>query len=460
MKTNTPTSAVPGPDWVRDAIFYQIFPERFDTSDPRPNGFITEPWGSAPTRDNFFGGDLPGIQRHLSHLKKVGASAIYLTPIFTAGTNHRYDTIDYLHVDPRLGGDEAFTSLLDAAHRKEIRVVLDAVFHHCGFQHPHFQDVLLKNTESEFVNWFYISGFPISHDPSPNYLTCSGCWYLPKLNVYNPAVRDHLYQVARHWIEQGIDGWRLDVPYMMENPAFWQGFRKVVKGVDPNRYIVAEVWDKATQWAGTGTSDGAMNYRLRKAILNFVTEWRGGGESFAAELEEIDTEIPTAHKGLMLNLLGSHDTERLFTRCGGDVAAVKLALGLLFTAEGAPMIYYGDEVGMPGFNDPGCRGCMDWTQNGWNHEIFDWVSTLSRIRTGSPALRRGSEETLQASENVIVRARRHRDQTVVIAANRADSATTCKVADQSATDLVTGATVSLRALEIAPRSMRILACCQ
>ncbi|MGB9377232.1 MAG: glycoside hydrolase family 13 protein [Mycobacteriales bacterium] len=409
----------PGPDWVRDAIFYQIFPERFDNADPAsdPEGVVA--WGTPPSRDNLMGGDLPGITRRLGHIQSLGANAIYLTPVFSASTNHRYDATDYYSIDPRLGGEPAFADFVGAAHDRDIRVVLDAVFNHCGYDHPFFQDVIAHGEQSAYVNWFSVEQFPVSATPEPNYLTCSGCWYLPKLNVRNPQVRDHLFGAAQKWMNAGIDGWRLDVPFMLDNPLFWEQFRAVVKGHSTDQYIVAEVWEKATEWATGETSDAAMNYRLRDAILSFVSEWRGGGETLAADLEAIDREIPAAAKGLMLNLLGSHDTERVLTHCGGDVAAAKLAYALLFTAEGAPMVYYGDEIGMSGFNDPDCRGAMNWNKRSWNNDLLDWIRTLAHIRHSSVALRRGTEHTLQATENTIVRSRSHPDDEVLVLVNRA-----------------------------------------
>lgn len=430
-----------GPDWVRDAIFYQIFPERFDNADPATDPPGVEPWGTPPTRDNLMGGDLPGITRRLEHLRSLGANALYLTPVFSATTNHRYDATDYYTIDPRLGGDTAFATFLDSAHDMGLRVLLDAVFHHCGYDHPFFQDVIARGDQSEYVNWFSVAQFPVSAHPQPNYLTCSGCWYLPKLNVHNPHVRDHLFGAAQKWMSAGIDGWRLDVPYMLENPRFWEQFRAVVKGHDPEQYIVAEVWEKATEWTTGATSDAAMNYRLRDAILSFVSEWRGGGESFAAELDEIDKEIPPDAKGLMMNLLGSHDTERVLTHCGGDVEATKLAFALLFTAEGAPMVYYGDEIGMTGFNDPDCRGAMIWDETRWNHELLAWVRQLADLRQAHVALRRGIERTIQATENTIVRARVHPEEELLILANRARTGVHVAVAGfagRPGTDLLTG----------------------
>lgn len=450
------TPELPGPDWVRDAVFYQIFPERFENGDPSTDPVDVQPWGGTPTRDNFFGGDLPGITKRLGHLEQLGITSVYLTPIFEAATNHRYDATDYTKVDPTLGGDKAFETFLDHAHDAGIKVVLDAVFHHCGIQHPFFQDVIANQAESAYVNWFSVSGFPVESDPTPNYLTCSGCWYLPKLNVYNPAVREHLFDVTRQWVRAGIDGWRLDVPYMLENPNFWQQFRRVVKDHDPDLYICAEVWEQATEWTTGTTSDAAMNYRLRDAILQFVNEWRGGGEAFARELAAIDQEIRPEARGLMMNLLGSHDTERLLTHCGGDVEAVKLAYGLLFGAQGAPMIYYGDEIGMSGFNDPDCRKCMEWDESQWDHGLLDWVKRLIRLRRDNVALRRGREETVQFDENVIVRRRAHSDQEILVLANRGGSAITVPISGQEEStglDLITGKRVTLAAVQVPARGV-------
>ena len=452
-------TALPGPDWVRDAVFYQIFPERFDNADPSTDPPGVQPWGSAPTRDNFMGGDLPGITRRLPHLVDLGINSLYLTPIFAAATNHRYDAVDYTRIDPILGGRAAYDTFLGSAHDAGIRVVLDAVFHHCGDQHPYFRDVVAREAESEYVNWFSVAGFPVQPHPVPNYLTCSGCYYLPKLNVYNPAVRQHLFEVTRQWMDTGIDGWRLDVPYMLENPSFWRQFRDVVKGHDPNLYICAEVWESASEWTDGTTSDGAMNYRLRDAILGFVSEWRGGGETFAAELERIDQEVPAPAKGLMMNLLGSHDTERVLTHCGGDVAAAKLAYALLLTAEGAPMIYYGDEVGLEGFNDPDCRRCMPWDQDMWNVDIHTWLKRLISVRKDNIALRRGSEATLSADENTIVRLREHPEQSIIVAANRSllprEVPAPTRHAEKGV-DILTGEAIALDQLTVPAKGIRIV----
>lgn len=397
------------PEWLRDAIFYQIFPDRFANADPSLDPPGVRPWGGEPTRDNFFGGDLAGITGHLDHIESLGANAIYLTPIFEADTNHRYDAKDYFAIDHRLGDIEAFRAFLRAAHAHGIRVVLDAVLNHCGDGHWAFRDAVEHEADSPYVNWFMIEDFPVQAHPTPNYRTCSGCYYLPKWNVYNPQVRDHHLGVARHWIAEGIDGWRLDVPYFV-NKSFWRRFRQQVKGIDEDLYIVAEEWREPEPWLGGDLADGTTNYTLRDLVLAFTAgEPAGGGsagrstaDALAAGLTSLRDRIPAPARPAMLNLLGSHDTERVLTRHSGDVAAAKLAYALLFGLQGAPMIYYGDEVGLTGENDPGCRGTMPWDRAVWDHDLLDWVSTMAGLRREVVALRHGEQHVVASGEDVVV----------------------------------------------------------
>jgi len=378
------------PDWLADAIFYQIFPDRYANADHQLDPPDVVAWDSPPTRDNFLGGDLRGIEDHLDHVASLGANAIYLTPIFEACTNHRYDCTDYFTIDHRLGTIDDFRRLLATCHSRGIRLVLDGVFNHCGDHHTYFQDVVKHETESEYVNWFYVEGFPVTATPALNYRTCSGCAYLPKWNAHNPAVRDHHYRVARHWIGEGIDGWRLDVPYMM-NLSFWRGFRDVVKGIDENLCIIAEDWRQPDQWLAGDTADGTMNYTLRDLILGFVADRTLDGPEFAAGMNRLHARIPDGYHHGMLNLLGSHDTERVLTRCAGDIASIKDAYSLLFAAAGAPMVYYGDEVGMAGENDPSCRAGMIWDMNQWDTSLLAHIRSLGRARASHETLRRGSQ---------------------------------------------------------------------
>ncbi|MCU1442323.1 MAG: alpha-amylase [Cryobacterium sp.] len=405
------------PDWLADAIFYQIFPERFANGDATLNPEGVEEWGAEPTRDNFFGGDLKGITEHLDHIEAVGANAIYLTPIFEADTNHRYDAKDYFKIDHRLGDLEAFRTFLSAAHDRGIRVVLDAVLNHCGDGHWAFRDVVEKEADSEYVNWYYVEDFPIQSHPEPNYRTCSGCYYLPKWNAHNPEVRDHHYKVAQYWIEQGIDGWRLDVPYFL-NDNFWRGFRKVVKGIDPDLYIVAEEWRSPEQWLNGDLADGTMNYTLRDLILGYTADRTVTAADYAAGMNELRNRVPDAARPAMLNLLGSHDTERVLTRHREDLAAAKLAYVLLLTAEGAPMLYYGDELGLVGGNDPACRGTMPWNQGDWNTELLASVQRLTAARKNLEPLRRGAQHVVAIGDDVVLVLRHSDSGRVLVAVNR------------------------------------------
>lgn len=405
------------PDWLADAVFYQIFPERFANGDPSidPPGVV--PWDTAPTRDNFFGGDLVGIAAHLDHLVSLGANAVYLTPIFAADTNHRYDATDYFAVDHRLGDLEAFRALIREAHARGIRVVLDAVFNHCGEGHPAFRDVMQREAESPYVNWFSVEGFPVVQHPEPNYRTCSGCWYLPKWNAYNPEVRAHHLNVARHWIDEGIDGWRLDVPYFI-NHTFWREFRELVKGAGEDLYIVAEEWRDPVEWLQGDLADGTMNYTLRDLVLAFTADRSIDAQGFAAGMNELTARIPEPARPAMLNLVGSHDTERVLTRHGGDGAATVLAFRLLLASEGAPMIYYGDEIGLEGENDPGCRGTMPWDESVWRSDILGAVREATALRAREEVLRRGRQHVVALAPDVAALVRFNGDRALTTVVNR------------------------------------------
>ena len=410
-------STVEAPSWLEGAVFYQIFPERFANGDPSLNPPDVEPWGGVPTRDNFFGGDLAGITAHLDHIEALGANAIYLTPIFEAETNHRYDAVDYFKIDHRLGDLATFKTFLDEAHKRGMRVVLDAVFNHCGIGHWAFKDVIEKQEASPYVNWFSVESFPVTPHPVPNYKTCSGCWYLPKWNAYNPEVRKHHFDVTRHWIEQGIDGWRLDVPYFI-NENFWRGFRDVVKGIDPDLYIVAEEWREPQSWLMGDLADGTMNYTLRNLIFGFTAERNLDAATFASGMTALHQSIPSGARRGMLNLLGSHDTTRLLTHYNEHTQAAIVALTLMITSEGAPMIYYGDEIGMLGENDPGCRQTMQWDESRWNGEFLAGLKDLLWLRRNHAVLQSGDDQVVALTPDVVARLRRLGDEWALVVVNR------------------------------------------
>ncbi len=259
-------SRIETPEWVKDAIFYQIFPDRFASS-PRvkkPSGI--EPWASPPSLHGFKGGDLIGVVEHLDYLQDLGVTAIYFTPVFQSTANHRYHTHDYYQVDPILGGNAALRTLLDEAHARGMRIVLDGVFNHASRGFFQFNHILENGQASPYFDWFTVHNFPMRpYEPGHQYLGWENLAALPKFNTRSEEVRDFLWDVGRHWIDFGIDGWRLDVPNEIDEDAFWQEFRRRVKGGKPDAYIVGEIWEDARRWLKGDQYDAVMNYLFTKA---------------------------------------------------------------------------------------------------------------------------------------------------------------------------------------------------
>lgn len=380
------------PAWIADAVVYQIFPERFCNGDPANDPAGTAAWGDLPTRENFFGGDLQGVLDKLPYLQDLGVNLIYLNPIFAARTNHRYDTLDYFQVDPLLGDTTLLKKLVRQAHERDMRVILDGVFNHCGDAFPPFVDVVEKGAASRYAGWFTARSYPLVREPI-NYLSCGGCQYLPKFNHANPEVRAYILKVARYWIEEAdIDGWRLDVPFKI-SLDFWREFRAVVKAAKPDAYLVGEVWREADAWVRGDVFDGVTNYRLRDILLDYVHTTVLDAEDFGYELNT----LLAAHGGAapaMLNLLDSHDTTRILTTLKGDADKLRILLTLQMTLPGAPMIYYGDEVGLLGETDPDCRRTFPWEESAWNAQVVNATRELIALRHAHPALRHGSPQVL------------------------------------------------------------------
>ena len=371
-----------------DAIVYQIFPDRFHNDDPSNDPPDSVPWTAVPTRENFFGGDLKGIIDRLDYLEHLGVNTLYLNPIFRAGTNHRYDTFDYFQIDPALGNDAIFDQLVKQAHSRGIRILLDGVFNHCGLGFAPFQDVVRHGTASRYRNWFDIYDFPVRTEPIPNYATCGGTHYLPRLNTCNPEVEAFIHKVALYWLDRGIDGWRLDVPYEI-HPDFWRRFRTTIKGCHPQAYLVAEEWRDPTHFLHGDTFDGTMHYQFRDLAFDYILKDALTGDAFLRALIDLFDRLPAGAPYGMLTLLGSHYTERVFTAARGDTRKIILLFTLLLTLPGAPLIYYGDENGMQGHNDPDCRHPMVWDPDEWQEDIRKAVITLTNLRRRLPALRRG-----------------------------------------------------------------------
>lgn len=385
------------PYWVQDAVFYQIFPDRFANGDPKNDPPNVQPWGSPPTIRNFMGGDLRGIINKLDYLLDLGINCIYLNPIFQSPANHRYSTTDYYKIDPRLGDMRDFNALLEVAHNNGVRVILDGVFNHCGRGFFAFVDLLENQRDSAYRDWYHVKQFPVEAyltSEAKDYLAWWSINSLPKFNTSNPQVRQYLLNVAEYWIAQGADGWRLDVPNEIDDDEFWGEFRQVVKETNPDAYLVGEIWDQDPRWVGEGHFDGLMNYPVRKALLQVLTSGTSEVAQFASKLESNLKAYQRENAYAMYVPLGSHDTERLLSILNGDVVKAKLAYLFQFAYPGAPAIYYGDEIGMVGGKDPECRGAFPWDQRQWNAELRAWVKLLVSTRKRIPALRRGDYQHL------------------------------------------------------------------
>ena len=383
------------PDWVKNAVFYQIFPDRFAYHRPTVNytghwqSSNLEPWEAKPTLQKYKGGNLWGVIHKLDYLKDLGINAIYFTPIFQSTCNHRYHTHDYYNVDPLLGGNLAFAELLKQAHQRNIKIILDGVFNHVGRGFFYFNDILENGPHSPWLDWFKVENWPLSpYDGSlpANYVSWVDNRALPQFNHDNPQVREYIMQVGEYWLKQGIDGWRLDVPEQIETPGFWQEFRTRIKAINPEAYIVGEIWKDASQWLDGTQFDGVMNYLFTEATMAFC-----GGDRILKEyveqpsyypypplsareyqnkIEDLLKLYPWEISLTQLNLLASHDTARLLTIAGGDRCTVELSTLLLLTFPGAPSIYYGDEVGLPGGLDPDSRRGFP-PEVDWDMELLD-----------------------------------------------------------------------------------------
>lgn len=405
------------PAWVKDAIFYQIFPERFANGDKSNDPENVLPWGGKPERDNFFGGDLQGVIDHLDYLSELGITAIYFTPIFEATTNHKYDTEDYMRIDPHFGDADTLKKLVKQCHKRGIRVLLDAVFNHSGRTFKPFVDLQKNGEQSKYKDWFYIRSFPIEVvDGIPSYETFSFEPLMPKLNTENPEVKEYLLNVAEYWIKEiGVDGWRLDVANEVDH-EFWREFRHTVKKVNPDAYILGEVWNDASPWLQGDQFDAAMNYPFTNAVVDFFIKDEIDAYHFANSIGRQLSRYSLQATEVAFNLLDSHDTPRLLTLSKGDKRKMKLAALFQFTYIGTPCIYYGDEIGMDGEHDPGCRKCMEWDESKQDRELFTYYQHLIELRKSHPALRTGSIHFLEAEQDgkKLAYARKDENETIVI----------------------------------------------
>ena len=381
------------PSWAEGAIYYQVFPDRFARDDTVPSARKWSKWNAVPSAKSYFGGNLSGILAKLDHLTELGVNVLYMTPIFLASSNHKYDTIDYFRVDPDFGTEDELRTLVEECHQRGIRVVLDAVFNHMGSDNPIFLDILKRGPESPYADWIYPSSWPLSKKKR-NYETFAYAAHMPKWRTATPEVETYLIDVARYWIEKtGIDGWRLDVSDEVEH-TFWRHLRQSVKHLKHDALICGEIWQVATPWLRGDQFDAVMNYPFTRAVLDWLGKGVIDATGFDCRIEQIRAQYPENVLPYLWSLLDSHDTPRLLDECRFNRRQADLAMFVQFTAVGSPVIYYGDEVGMTGGKDPLCRGGMLWEKEDQDRTVFEHYKRLVNLRRTHASLRQGAYRPL------------------------------------------------------------------
>lgn len=412
------------PEWVKNGIVYQIFPDRFCNGDTSNDVEGVLPWGEDVTSKSMFGGDLQGIIDKLDYLDDLGINIIYLTPIFLSSTNHKYNTADYYKIDPSFGDLEKAKELVQKCHEKGIKILLDAVFNHSGSDFFAFKDVIEKGDASKYRNWFFVEKYPVDTD-KVNYTTfATDVSTMPKLNTYNPEVKKYLLEVAEYWIKEiGIDGWRLDVSDEVDH-QFWKAFRKTVKAANPEAIIIGEIMHESSTWMKGDEMDGFMNYPVRELLLDFFARQAITADKFQEDLTSYDVLYMKEINENLFNLLGSHDTPRFLTECKEDIEKLKLSIAFQYTYIGLPYIYYGDEVGMTGATDPYCRGCMIWEEEKQNKDLLSFYKKMNSIRKTEKTLVHGEYINLYSEDALLVYKRVLDDKEILVILNNDENSST------------------------------------
>lgn len=456
------------PAWFGEGVTYQIFPDRFcRTSPPRVEGLLGQrrahtDWNEAPHigadpetgrwNSDFFGGSLKGITSKLDYLASLHVTTVYLNPIFEAASNHRYDTADYCAVDPLLGTEEDFAQLCREAKKRGIRVMLDGVFNHTGddsryFNRAGYYDTVgaYQSPDSPYYPWYGFSCWPEQYD---------GWWgikTLPAVNENNPQYRDFIItgedSVIRRWLRLGASGWRLDVADELPDD-FIADIRRVMEEEDTEAFLLGEVWEDGSNKIAYSRrrryllgreTHGLMNYPLRTASLAYL---RGGSAAdFREAMETVRENYPKPAFYSGLNILGTHDTPRILTALGEDgvpatreergayrlsperlalaTARLKLAALLLYSFPGSPTLYYGDEAGMEGFEDPMNRRTFPWGRE--NTSLQQLFRDLGAMREARPSLRRGDIRYIGADGALLLFERTLDGERTVVALNAGDT---------------------------------------
>ena len=384
------------PSWARDAVVYNIFPDSFADGHRQLCGpGRTKAW-KGDSCEAHLGGTIEGIRKNLDAIAQLGCNCLYLNPLFAAGAYHKYDLLDYEHVDPCFGTDEEFAALVSQAHSLGIRVIIDGVFNHMSWHHPAFRDVLARGKESPYYGWFYDLPDPLTlpeEGETPGYACFAYVPQMPKTDTSNESLRQYFCRVGVHWIrEYHVDGWRLDVANELDD-GFLRAFRSAVKRENPDALIIGEVWENAEHYMHGDMLDSAMNYDFRRFCIQFFAEGRMDAEEFDLRISSLLMRYPSQALPSQLNLLDGHDVPRFLSLCGEDPDRMEAALLFQMTFPGMPCVFYGDERGMTGVQEAEYRRPMAWEKTSPLEAVY---RKLIRLRHDHPALRRGAFSTQKA----------------------------------------------------------------
>lgn len=408
------------PKWIDDAIWYQIFPDRFATSNDDSH------WHQGPvTNSQVYGGNIQGIISKLDYLVELGINSIYFTPIFEAGSTHKYDTVDYFKIDSQFGTDEDFQQLINEAHNRGIRIMLDGVFNHSSSEHPYFIDVLQNKQNSQYKEWYHIRDFDKLDQVYKQdfrqlraYDSFAYTEYMPKLNTQNPEVIKYIFEAVSKWTKMGIDGWRLDVANEVDH-QFWKLFKQHVTAINPDIYIVGEIWHDAGTWLRGDEFHAVMNYKYTNSIIDYFFKGKIDLTEFKNRSTRARFENITAVNKAAFNVIDSHDTMRISNMCEFNITNQMLGTVYLMTAEGTPCIYYGTEVGLEGRQDPDNRRLMQWDKAHWNTELLAFYKQILKVRNQYSTLRNdGSFEYIESHICSYIRATN--DEQFIIHINKGD----------------------------------------
>ena len=443
--------------WLQESIIYQIFPDRFCNGDNSKNIEGTLSWGKGKVNTkSMYGGDLRGVIEKLSYLKELGVNLIYLTPVFKSTTNHKYNTKDYFDIDPQFGTINEARELVEKAHNNGIKIIFDAVFNHSGSDFFAFKDLIKNQQQSKYKEWYFIDSWPVSQAKDKYYTFANGCENMPKLNTNNEEVKEYLLSVGEYWIKEiGIDGWRLDVCDEVGH-EFWRAFRKRIKKANKNTIIIGEIMHEANSFLKGDQLDGIMNYPFKNAIIDFFGKNIINAREFLDIMAENRVLYMDSIIRQMWNLIGSHDTKRIYNECEGNINKIKLAIAYQFLYIGVPYIYYGDEIGLDGEDDPDNRKCMIWDEENQNKDLLNFYKMMIKLRKENKELIYGDFEEIYCKNDLLAFKRVLKDTNILVLFNNSDKDEAIELnLNCKGTNLITGVIEKINKVKLDKKSFAV-----